>query len=85
MATKHTPAVGEAAPDGSVSEPSFEQALRELESIVAQLEQGDLTLEQAMALHARGQELAALCSGRLEQAELKVRQIDAGAVAGGAR
>jgi exodeoxyribonuclease VII small subunit len=78
MAKKHIPAADEAAPDNLDSEPSFEQALRDLEGIVAQLEQGDLTLEQAMALHARGQELAALCSARLEQAELKVRQVDTG-------
>jgi exonuclease VII small subunit len=41
-----------------------------------------------MALHARGQELAASCSARLEQAELRVRQIDAAAASaasGGAR
>lgn len=54
---------------------SFEQAYAELETIVAQLEQGDLPLEQSLALHARGQTLAAHCSLKLEQAELRVRSL----------
>jgi exodeoxyribonuclease VII small subunit len=55
---------------------TFEQAYKELEAIVAQLEQGELPLEQSLALHARGQKLAAFCNKTLEEAELKVRQID---------
>jgi exodeoxyribonuclease VII small subunit len=54
---------------------TFEQAYKELETIVAQLEQGDLPLEQSLALHARGQKLAAFCAKTLEEAELKVREI----------
>lgn len=54
---------------------SFEQAYAELEKIVGQLEQGDLPLEQSLALHARGQTLAAHCSLKLEQAELRVRSL----------
>ncbi len=54
---------------------SFEQAYKELESIVAQLEQGELPLEQSLALHARGQKLAAVCNKTLEEAELKVKVI----------
>lgn len=55
---------------------TFEAAYRELEEIVAQLEQGDLPLERALELHARGQQLAAYCNTQLEQAELKVRKLD---------
>jgi exodeoxyribonuclease VII small subunit len=54
---------------------SFEQAYAELETIVTQLEEGDLSLEASLTLHARGQQLAALCAKQLEQAELKVREI----------
>jgi exodeoxyribonuclease VII small subunit len=57
---------------------TFEAAYRELEEIVAQLERGDLPLEQALELHARGQQLAALCAAQLEQAELKVRKLEIG-------
>jgi exodeoxyribonuclease VII small subunit len=55
---------------------TFEQAMRQLDEIVAKLEQGDLTLEQTLALHTRGQQLAALCAKQLDQAELKVRKLD---------
>ncbi|MCS7061476.1 MAG: exodeoxyribonuclease VII small subunit [Anaerolineae bacterium] len=54
---------------------TFEQAYHELEQIVEQLERGDLPLEQMLALHARGQHLAALCSAQLDQAELKIRTV----------
>ncbi len=54
---------------------TFEQAYAELEAIVGKLEEGDLPLEASLTLHARGQQLAALCAKQLEQAELKVREI----------
>ena len=41
-----------------VAEPSFEKALAELESIVAKMEDGGLSLEQSLAAHKRGLELA---------------------------
>ena len=55
---------------------SFEQAYHELEQIVAQLEKGELSLEQALELHERGQILAQYCSSQLERAELKIRKLD---------
>ncbi len=39
-------------------EPSFETALAELEKIVARMEAGELSLEEALATHKRGLELA---------------------------
>ncbi len=57
-------------------QPSFESAYRELEDIVAQLERGDLPLEEALELHERGQKLAAYCAAQLDQAELRVRKLD---------
>ena len=60
----------------SESQMSFEAAYHELEQIVAQLERGDLPLEQAIVLHARGQQLAMLCSRQLDDAELKVRKLE---------
>lgn len=54
---------------------SFEQAFEQLETIVRQLEEGGLGLEEALALYERGMALAALCSQRLDQAELRVRQL----------
>ena len=54
---------------------NYEQAFEELESIVPQLEGGDLPLEKALSIFERGQDLALRCSALLEQAELKLKQL----------
>jgi exodeoxyribonuclease VII small subunit len=56
---------------------SFEEAFQELEATVSRLEVGDLTIEGALALFERGQQLAAHCSRILETAGLKVEQLTA--------
>jgi exodeoxyribonuclease VII small subunit len=58
------------------AELSFEKALAELERVVAQMEGGNLNLEQALAAHKRGLELARLCQQRLEAAEQQVRVLE---------
>lgn len=60
-----------------VSTLSFEAALAELEETVGRLEAGDLTLEAALALFERGQQLASHCSRQLEQATLRVEMLTA--------
>ena len=60
----------------SPAEPSFEKALAELESIVAKMEDGGLTLEQSLAAHKRGLELARQCRERLEAAQHQVRVLE---------
>ena len=54
---------------------SFEDALRELETIVTSLERGDVSLDDAIAAFERGTELKAHCQARLEEARMKVEQI----------
>lgn len=54
---------------------SFEEAFQELEATVSRLEVGELTIEGALALFERGQQLAAHCSEILETAGLKVEQL----------
>lgn len=54
---------------------SFEQALSELEKIVAQMERGDVALEDSIALYQRGAALKAHCETKLKDAQLKVEQI----------
>jgi exodeoxyribonuclease VII small subunit len=54
---------------------SFEEALTELDSIVAKLEAGDLTLEESLALFERGQKLATRCNKQLDEASLRVEQL----------
>lgn len=63
-------------PAKSSAEPSFEKALAELESLVAKMEDGGLTLEQSLAAHKRGLELARQCRERLEAAQLQVRVLE---------
>ena len=55
---------------------TFEQAFAELEESVRTLERGDLPLEESLALYERGQELAAYCAKLLDEAELKITQIE---------
>jgi exodeoxyribonuclease VII small subunit len=54
---------------------SFEQALGELEKIVAQLERGDVALEDSIRMYERGAALKAHCEAKLKEAQLKVEQI----------
>ncbi len=51
----------------------FEQNLRELENIVQQLVQGDLSLDQALLQFERGVQLSRLSQQQLQSAEQKVQ------------
>ena len=53
-------------------EMEFESALKKLESIVENLESGDLSLDAALKQYEEGVRLADLCSKRLSEAEKKV-------------
>ena len=50
----------------------FESALAELESIVKDLEQGNLALEKSLRLFERGVELSRYCHTRLDAAERRI-------------
>ena len=54
---------------------SFEDALTELEGIVASLERGEISLEAAISAFERGTELKSLCQARLEEARMKVEKL----------
>ena len=58
-----------------VEELSYEQALAELETVVASLEANKLSLEEAMALFERGQALTKHCIELLDKAELRVKKL----------
>ena len=58
-----------------MTEPTFEEAQRELESIVERLEHGRAPLDEALALWERGEELYRLCVGRLDGAEAKIEEL----------
>jgi exodeoxyribonuclease VII small subunit len=55
-----------------VSELTFESAQRELEQVVERLERGEASLDEAIALWERGEELLRFCLTRLETAEGKI-------------
>jgi exodeoxyribonuclease VII small subunit len=58
-----------------VSQPTFEDAQRELERIVERLERGDADLDEAIKLWERGEELYKLCVGRLDAAHGKIEEL----------
>ena len=62
--------------ESDAAEPDFEKALAELESIVARMEDGGLSLEQSLAAHKRGLELAKQCRERLDAAQQQVRVLE---------
>ncbi|MEM9732501.1 MAG: exodeoxyribonuclease VII small subunit [Pseudomonadota bacterium] len=62
-----------------VSKLSFEQALDQLEEIVRKLEQGDVPLDQSIAIYERGEALKKHCAMLLQAAEDKVEKIRVGA------
>jgi exodeoxyribonuclease VII small subunit len=51
---------------------SFEQSLQELETIVGEIESGDLPLETALKKFETGVRLSAACSEKLNEAEKKI-------------
>lgn len=60
---------------GDLSELSFEDALKELETIVRKLESGDAPLDQSIELYTRGERLRAQCVKRLADAEAKIQKL----------
>jgi exodeoxyribonuclease VII small subunit len=56
-------------------EPTFEGAQRELEQIVQRLEGGQASLDEAIALWERGEELYRFCVGKLDSAQGKIEEL----------
>jgi len=54
----------------------FEEALKKLEDVVDAMENGDLPLEQLIRRFEEGTGLVKVCQGKLEEAELKVQQLE---------
>jgi len=55
--------------------PSFEESLKRLETVVDQLEKGELTLEDSLKLFEEGVNLTANCKQELDAAEGKVQML----------
>ncbi len=63
--------------DKPIAEMTFEEAMAALESVVGQLERGEVALEASIALYERGAALKAHCAEKLRLAEEKVELIRA--------
>lgn len=59
----------------SIEQLSFEEALKELERIVAELESGETPLERSISLYERGSKLKLQCEATLKSAEERVERI----------
>jgi exodeoxyribonuclease VII small subunit len=56
-------------------QPTFEDAQKELEQIVRRLEAGEASLDEAIALWQRGEELYRLCLGKLDAAQGEIEEL----------
>jgi len=54
---------------------SFEDALKNLEEIVENLNNDDLNLEEAISAYEKGMELKKICEKRLKEAKLRIENI----------
>lgn len=57
----------------------FEEAMRELETIVSGLEKGEVSLEASISMYERGEALKARCEALLKEAEMRIEKITLGA------
>jgi len=55
---------------------SFEEAMAELEQLVARMEAGELPLEASVAAYRRGAELVRYCAGQLDKVDSQVRILE---------
>ena len=62
-------------PAADVSALSFEQAVEELEKIVAALERGDVALDKSIEIYERGEALKKHCERLLNAAENRIEKI----------
>lgn len=68
--------MAEKTPPGPGAAPSFEQALAELEAIVARMEDGKLPLEESLAAYQRGAELIKFCESKLSAAQARIALLE---------
>lgn len=61
-----------------ITDLSFEDALKRLETIVQRLESGDVPLDQAIKLYEEGDRLRAQCEARLQAAQAQIDRITLG-------
>ena len=75
--TRSTSASRTGASGQRLTELTFEEAQRELESIVEQLERGDAGVDELTKLWERGEELYRICAAKLELVQGKIEELRA--------
>ncbi len=65
-------------PATAVANPSYEDALSELEKLVAAMEGGQMPLDRLLESYRRGAELLNLCRARLDAVEQQVKVLEDG-------
>lgn len=55
---------------------SFEEAMAELEQLVAQMEAGEMPLEASVAAYKRGSELVKFCAAQLDKVDNQVKVLE---------
>jgi len=61
-----------------MSEIKFEKAMTRLESIVEELERGDLDIDKSLEIFEEGIKMSRLCSKKLNEAEAKIQKLSKG-------
>jgi exodeoxyribonuclease VII small subunit len=69
--SKKLPAV-----DAPAAPASFEEAMKELDRLVATMESGELPLEASVAAYKRGSELVKYCAAQLDRVENQVKLLE---------
>lgn len=64
--------------DSNISDLSFEDALKRLETIVHRLESGEASLDESIKLYAEGDQLRKQCETRLQDAQARIEKISLG-------
>jgi exodeoxyribonuclease VII small subunit len=62
------------ADSAGIAQLSFEEALRALESVVRQLESGEVPLDESISLYEKGEKLRAACQARLDAATARIER-----------
>lgn len=65
-----------AAASDAATPASFEQAMQELEQLVARMEAGELPLEASVAAYKRGSELVKFCAAQLDKVDSQVKVLE---------
>ena len=75
MPTAKTPNKETTSNYSDINNMSFEKAMQELESIVAQIDKGELPLDKAVEAYSRGTALKQRCDHLLKEAKLKIEEL----------